>query len=269
LAALERGPFYGLLTGPSGSGKTSLKDDIAAALDPHRHLLLYLSATANASSVGLARFLAQTFRVTPRRSFLETVTEVVAALKAHPTAIALWLDEADQLSHETLAELRGLAESDGKGRPIFSVVLSGLPELRTILDTPSLFPLKRRLDRRCVLEGLRRDELAAFLAHGFGSAGAARVPEHLHDEIFERTQATPALVRKLVAHILELAGDGHEAREEHCHGGLEALGLCESRALPRQSRGEHRCPPARCALARRTALDIRERRPDRGEPQAG
>ena len=225
LSALGRGPFYALVTGKTGSGKTSLKDDVRASLDSHRHQLLYLSATANASSVGLARFLAQTFRVTPKRSFLETVVDLVAALKAHPTQVLLWLDEADQLPHDTLAELRGLLESDGKSRPIFSVVLSGLPELRSVLDAPAFFPLKRRLDLRCVLEGLRRDELGPFLLHRFGTPGAARFPEHLLDELFERTLATPALLDKVGALALDLAGDGKDVREEHSRGALEALGL--------------------------------------------
>jgi len=225
LARLRRGTFYAVLTGKTGTGKTSLKHDVQAALDPHRHQLLYLSATANASSVGLARFLAHTFRVTPKRSFLETVTDLVAALKAHPTSVLLWLDEADQLPHDTLAELRGLLESDGQSRPLFSVVLSGLPELRTVLDAPAFFPLQRRIDLRLSLEGLRRDELAAFLPHRFGSAGVARFPEPVLDEFFERTLATPALLDKAGAMALDLTEDGEEILEEQLRGALEALGL--------------------------------------------
>lgn len=223
--ALARGPFYGVLTGKTGTGKTSLKAEVCAGLDPHRHQVLYLSATAQASSVGLARYLARAFRVTPKRSYLETVTDLVAAVQAHPADVVLWLDEADQLAFDTLSELRGLVESTGQGRPLFSVVLSGLPELRSILDRPALFPLKRRLDLRCVLEGLRRDELAAFLLHRFGTAGAARVAEETHDELFERTQATPALLGKVVAYALELAGDGNPIPEEGTRAALDAFGL--------------------------------------------
>ncbi len=220
--AIQRGTFYGLVTGPTGTGKTSLKDDIGADLDAHRHQLLYVSVSANATSIGLARFLAKTFRVTPRRSFLETVADLVAALKSHPTAIVVWLDEADQLPHDTLAELRGLVESDGQGRPLFSLVLSGLPELRSILDAPALFPLKRRLDLRCSLAGLRRDELDPFLAHRFGAAAACI--EAPTDELFERTQASPALLHKVVTHALDLAGDAG-VNDELIRVALESFGL--------------------------------------------
>lgn len=224
-AFLQRGPFYGLLTGKTGTGKTSLKEEIHSALDPRRHQLLYVSATSQASSVGLARYLARSFRVTPKRSYLETVAELVAALQAHSAEVLLWLDEADQLGLDTLSELRGLAESSGQKRPLFGVVLSGLPELRTILDTPSLFPVKRRLDLRCVLEGLRRDELEAFLLHRFGSAGSARVSEEAHDALFERTQGTPALMSKVVAYALDVAEDGKPVHEEDARAALDTFEL--------------------------------------------
>jgi len=195
---------------------------VSSLLDPRRHQLLYVSVSARATSVGLARFLARTFRVAPKPSYLETIIDLMAALKAHPTSVILWIDEADQLPHDTLSELRGLAESSGQGRPIFSVVLSGLPELVTVLDAADLFPLKRRLDLRCVLQGLRRDEVQGFLLHRFGSAGRARLSESLHEELFERTQAAPALIQKVVVFALDLAGDGSPVREEHLRAAFEA-----------------------------------------------
>jgi type II secretory pathway predicted ATPase ExeA len=54
---------------------------------------------------------------------------------------------------------------------------------------------------RAVLDGLRRDELAPFLAHRFGDA-ARRVPVSLHDELFERTRGAPALVDRIIGHAL-------------------------------------------------------------------
>ena len=221
-AAIGRGTFYALVTGASGSGKTTLINVVSAVLDQHRQQLLYVAASAKATSPSLARFLARAFHVVPKRSYLETVTDLMAALKIHTSSVILWIDEADQLPHATLSELRGLAESSGQGRPAFSLVLSGLRELSTILDAPDLFPLKRRLDVRCVLEGLRRDEVEGFLLHRFGSAGRARLPELLHDELFERTQAAPALIHKVVTLALDLAGDGNSVREEQLRAALDA-----------------------------------------------
>jgi type II secretory pathway predicted ATPase ExeA len=84
---------------------------------------------------------------------------------------------------------------------MFSVVLSGLPELRSSLDSPALFPLKRRISVRVALSGLTREELIPFLRHRFG-ADASRVPEQSHEFLFERTRATPGVIDRVVRHAL-------------------------------------------------------------------
>lgn len=199
-AQLRRGTFYGLITGASGTGKTSLCQVLAAALDDARVQILYLSA-ARVSLLGVVRYFAQALRVPPRRSSVETTKVLVDVIKERSTRPVLWIDEADRLPLATLTELRSLTEFDPAPQPLLSLLLSGPPELRTQLEAPALFPLKRRLVVRVALDGLRRDELDAFLAHRFGDA-ARRVPAALKDELFERTRGVPALVDRVVAHAL-------------------------------------------------------------------
>jgi hypothetical protein len=79
-----------------------------------------------------------------------------------------------------------------------TAVLSGLPPLGARLDAPSLFPLKRRITLRCQLAGLRREELEPLLQHRFGAEEAARIPEVVRADLFERTRATPALIDQIV-----------------------------------------------------------------------
>jgi general secretion pathway protein A len=201
-----RGPrFYGLVCGSSGMGKTCLLRDICGDLDRHRHQVVYVSSS-NASVVGIVRFLAQTLRVSPRRSYLETVRLLSEAIRAQAPHLLLWIDEADQMEAATLQEIRMLAESDLGIEPLATVVLSGLPALASHMDAPALFPFKRRVTLRCSLAGLRRDELGPFLEHRFGSADALRIPTAVHDELFERTQATPALIDTVIRQALHRKG---------------------------------------------------------------
>jgi type II secretory pathway predicted ATPase ExeA len=102
----------------------------------------------------------------------------------------------------TLQEIRMLAESDLGIEPLATVVLSGLPALVSHMDAPALFPFKRRVTLRCSLAGLRRDELAPFVEHRFGGTDAPRIPTAVHDELFERTQATPALIDTVIRQAL-------------------------------------------------------------------
>lgn len=201
LSALTGPRFYALVCGASGMGKTSLLRDISASLDRHRHQVVYVSC-AQASVVSIVRYLATLLHVTPRRSYLETAQVLSEAIQAQAAHLLLWVDEADQVDPNALAQVRMLAESEMGCEQLMSVVLSGLPAIGTQLDAPSLFPLKRRIAYRLTLAGLRRDELEPFLQHRFGADEAGRVPAAVHDELFERTQATPALIDKTVRHAL-------------------------------------------------------------------
>jgi type II secretory pathway predicted ATPase ExeA len=121
---------------------------------------------------------------------------------AKSTHTIIWIDEADRLQLETLQELRTLAEHHLAQKQLLTIVFSGLPELNNKLEAPALFPLKRRIDYHCVLAGIKRDELDDFILHKFGHNAATRVPASVLDELFERTQATPALIDKVLRHSL-------------------------------------------------------------------
>jgi len=193
--------FYGLLTGFSGMGKTALLSDLASGLDRHRYNLVYL-ASAKVNLVSIVRLLANRLRVGARRSHLETVDLIAETIHAQTAHMLLWLDEADQLDVHTLQEIRTLAENKLDAQQLVTVVFSGLPELALKMDAPALFPLKRRISCRCSLSGLRRDELDPFILHRFGASEEQRIPPEVRDDLFERTQATPALIDQVIRHAL-------------------------------------------------------------------
>jgi len=219
--ALDAGPFYGVLTGASGMGKSSLLHRLASAADAHRFHAVYLSSS-RANVTNLVRFLACSLRITPCRSHLETVQAFANALCSQPAHLVVQVDEADRVDPDALQELRVLAECDASGKQLFSVILSGLPDVLSLLDSPALFPLKRRLSVRAQLRGLRRDELEPFLVHRLG-AGAERVPAAVHDELFERTQGAPGLIESALR--MPLARAKGRLSADQVRAGLDPLGL--------------------------------------------
>jgi type II secretory pathway predicted ATPase ExeA len=221
-AALAGPSFYALLTGASGMGKTCLLRELTAELDRHRYHVFYVSSS-RASLLGVVRFVAQKLHVSPRRSYLETADVLAEAIAAQTAHLLLWVDEADRVEPVALQELRMLAESSLGVAQLFSVILSGLPPLRSLLDAPALFPLKRRITLRWMLAGLRREELDPFLEHRFGAAEAQRVPLAVRDELFERTQATPALLDAVIRRAL-LAATG-PLDPEQIRAALDLAGL--------------------------------------------
>jgi type II secretory pathway predicted ATPase ExeA len=217
--------FYATITGKSGMGKTSLVNDLPLDRERHRFQLIYLTA-AQATLPGIARVMALRLHIIPRRSFLECAHLITEAIAAQCSHLVLWLDEAERLDPDTLCALRLLAESDAQRGQAFSLVLSGMPELSSLLDIPALFSFRRRLCLRLFLGGLCRDELDAFLLHRFGQPTAARIPAHFRDELFERTQATPALISSALQATLDASPRGTgDLDAEQTRAFLDALGV--------------------------------------------
>lgn len=223
LAAAQRGPFYASLAGASGMGKTSLARSLAAELDRHRYLPLYIAAS-RVSTTGFARHLAHLLRAPVRRSALEMGRLVTEALRAQPVHAIVWIDEADRLPLDTLTEIRTLAEFDDSVPQTFSVVLSGTTDLVALIDDHRLFALKRRISVPLTLTGLGRDELDAFLPHRFGATEATRISTTLRDDLFERTQGTPALIDAVARAALERA-KSNKLDETHLREAFHVLRL--------------------------------------------
>lgn len=196
--AFNQGPLYALLLGQSGTGKTSLLRSLQSELDPTRFRVLYLSH-GQPSPSGLARLLADAFHLPLHRSRAETSALLVQTLRNIPSHPLLWIDEAKMIRDDTLHEIRLLAEADLNGPPLFSVVLSALPELKDRLLSPVLFPLWRRISLRLTLTGLLREEMEPFLAHCFHHDILSRFSSEAISSIFELANGIPALVRSYTA----------------------------------------------------------------------
>jgi general secretion pathway protein A len=201
LDAFDQGPVYALLLGESGTGKTSLLRALQAELDPTRFRVLYL-CHGQPSPSGLARLLAQAFHLPLHRSRAETSSLLVDALRNLPAHPLLWIDEAKMIRDDTLHEIRLLAEADLHGPPLFSVLLSALPELKDRLLSPALFPLWRRISLRLCLTGLLREEVDPFLAHCFQDDILSRFSSEAISSIFELARGIPALVRSFASTCL-------------------------------------------------------------------
>ena len=191
--ALVRAPAYALLLGDSGSGKTTLLRTLAAKLDKRRFHILYL-CHGRPSPSGLARVLAEALHLPLRRTRAETSRLLVQTLRNLPTRLLFWIDEAQLIHDDTLHEIRLLAEADLDGPPLFSVVLSALPELKDRLLAPHLFPLWRRIRPKVTLTGLRRGELGGFLDHSLHKTTSSRFEPQALDAIFEQGRGIPALL---------------------------------------------------------------------------
>lgn len=122
----------GILSGGSGCGKTSILRSVAEQLNPGLYKPVYVCNSA----LGTTEFyqtLATAFGVEPRgrRNMLSTkikkqIRESSVQNKIHPV---IFLDDAHNLSSETLKDLRQLTNFEYDSKNCCTLLLCGLPDL--------------------------------------------------------------------------------------------------------------------------------------------
>lgn len=204
LEAIESVQHFILLTGESGSGKTWLLRSVRQTLDRARFRILYFHM-ARLGPAGLVRVLARHLRIPACRSQPETVEAITKTLAEDVGRMQLWIDEANLLEDDTLAELRTLAEADLDQDIGLTICFAGLPTLRDRLQSPHLFPLWRRLECRVEITGLKRHEMAAFITHHLGPQAASRFDEEAIAVLSDHSRGMPGLLLPYAKRVLREA----------------------------------------------------------------
>lgn len=179
LRRIERGvrqhKCLGLLIGDPGSGKTmvvrqlheSLEEEIFESL-----MMVVLKEDADATWM-LTRLAAQLGvedTTGGRDSLLAMVYEKLAIIREDGRHTVLIIDDAQGLaSRQTLHEICGLLKLEYEGRPLLSLVLSGLPALEEALANDPI--LARRADVKVRIAPLDFQSSTLYLAHRIELAG--------------------------------------------------------------------------------------------------
>jgi general secretion pathway protein A len=129
----------------------------------------------------------------------------------------LIVDEAQNLSTQTLEQVRLLTNLETATTKLLQIILIGQPELRELLDKPELRQLAQRITGRYHLNPLSAEESAAYVKHRMRVAGATA-------EVF-----TPTALREIhrlsggVPRIINVVCDrallGAFTQEDHRVGG--------------------------------------------------
>jgi type II secretory pathway predicted ATPase ExeA len=184
LAALEWGLLYDqcgfmLLLGETGTGKTTLVNSVLARRLPK--LQLACVPNPKLSFLEIMRvILPQLGVVTNERGKLELIQalERVVANRPEGSRTAIMIDEAQDLSDETLEDLRLLANTVGARDRELQIVLMGHPELLDRLSAHHLRQLRERISTKVSLPALSTAESAAYIDYRMQAQnGSARIFE--------------------------------------------------------------------------------------------
>ncbi len=126
----------------------------------------------------------------------------------------LIIDEAQNLNHDLLEEIRMLSNLETDNAKLLQIILVGQPELRKTLASATLVQLRQRISINCHIQPLNRSEIEQYILHRLEMAGdreAASFSQETIDIIFTYSRGIPRLINIICDFIL-LAAFADETR---------------------------------------------------------
>ena len=180
-AVLEYGVLsqagFTVITGEVGCGKTTLIRHLLNQLDSNVTVGL-IANTGNVSG-DLLRWILLAFRQGYKNKEAVELHEVfedfLIAEYAAGRRTVLLVDEAQNLTVQTLEELRMLSNINADKSLLLQIVLVGQPQLKEKLERPELQQFAQRITASYHLGALSEAETIAYIGHRLAYAGATHI----------------------------------------------------------------------------------------------
>lgn len=191
-----------LITGEIGAGKTTLLHQLLRALGPE--VRVGLIANAHGDRGELLRWVLHALAqpVPPGASYVDLFGLFQTFLIAEYAAgrrVVLIFDEAQNLSRESLEELRMFTNINSGKDELLQLILVGQPELRDTIRRPDLVQFAQRVTSNFHLPAMDAPTVRGYVQHRLSVAGADRpiFTEAALDRIHAATRGVPRLVNQL------------------------------------------------------------------------
>ena len=188
------------LTGEVGTGKTTLcrclleqvpeNTRIALVLNPlmtPQELLVTICEELGINTAGFE---------SSNKALVDQLDQFLLAAHEAGERVVVVIDEAQNLSPESLEQVRLLTNLETSKHKLLQIVLLGQPELRELLQRRSLRQLAQRVTARYHLTPLGREDAANYVGHRMRVAGAVRSPfrKSALQALYQRSHGVPRLI---------------------------------------------------------------------------
>jgi general secretion pathway protein A len=191
-----------VITGEIGAGKTTLIETFLRELQTDA-VVAQINQTQLSPTAFLQTVLVQ-FGFSPfnmkKPEVLATLTQFLVEQHVSGRKVLLIVDEAQNLSHRVLEEIRMLSGIETTKEKTLRIILAGQPELNEKLNSPALVQLAQRVRLRFHLTALTNAETTAYIDHRLevaGSQGRRIFADEIYQSIYKYTGGVPRLINTL------------------------------------------------------------------------
>ncbi len=198
---LSRAPIT-LITGAVGCGKTTLLRQLLKHIESDS--VVGLISNAQGGRGELIQWVLHALGVTfdPAAGYVsqfQVLQDFLIKTYAEGRRVVLIFDEAQNLSQDSLEELRMLTNINSNKDELIQLVLVGQQELRDMIKRPELRQLAQRIAASFHLRPLSEKATSEFIAHRLRVAGGTgdEIDENAKILIYEVSQGIPRLVNQI------------------------------------------------------------------------
>jgi general secretion pathway protein A len=213
LAYLQYGVAQGegfiVITGEIGAGKTTLVRMLLDGLDRQKVLPAQIVST-QLESGELLQSIITAFGIpsqnnTSKAHLIATLEAFLTALAAQGRHALLVVDEAQNLEPRAVEELRMLSNFQLGNHSLLQSFLVGQPELRRLLESPSMEQLRQRVTASCHLGPLSLEETQAYIEHRLRRVGWTQHPAFgpgAFESLYRWSGGVPRRLNRLANRVL-------------------------------------------------------------------
>jgi general secretion pathway protein A len=174
-AILENKGFV-VVTGEIGSGKTTLINYLLNKIGAN--IQVGLVNNTNILPAEFLKMVCKEFELDPRASDKAELIDIFSGYLIDQYAagerVVLIVDEAQNLTNDTMEEIRMLSNIETEKHHLIQIILVGQPELKFKLQQSNLKQFAQRVTVHCHLKGLEKDEVAEYINHRLEVGGSGR-----------------------------------------------------------------------------------------------
>jgi len=176
---LTQGEGFIVVTGNIGTGKTTLMRNLLKTINRDNIVAAQL-VTTKLEADDLLRLICSSFGLPaegkPKAILLQQFETFLRQVHDTGKRVLLIVDEAQNLPASAIEELRMLSNFQLTDAPLLQSFLLGQPELKAIIQDPSMEQFRQRVIASCHIEPLKPEEVKEYIVWRLTVAGWAQNP---------------------------------------------------------------------------------------------